>query len=140
MLRLFLGLRLVHASWSKWLDDDFNASWANLMRFCRNMIANFDKTLLPDLLTVPFMYALPWVEILLGSMLLLGLFTRQVLVAIGFLLAFLAIGVAVLHQWSDIADNAVHLALAVAALLLVSHNKWTLWPRQDSVPEARSSR
>src|SRR5215208_4205196 len=51
---------------------------------------------LPSALVLPFAYTLPFAEVLVGSLLLLGLFTRIALVLSGLLLAALTFGTVIL--------------------------------------------
>ncbi len=45
--------------------------------FSHWMITFMDKSYLPQALIVPFSYVVPFVEVIVGALLLIGLFTRQ---------------------------------------------------------------
>ena len=60
---------------------------------------------LPAALVRPFAYALPFAEVLLGALILLGLFTTAALVLSGLLFAALTFGMAVAGQGAIVAQN-----------------------------------
>src|ERR1700712_5260885 len=52
-----------------------------LATFSNWMVTSFQKSFLPQALVVPFSYALPFAEFAVGFLLIVGLFTKQALVA-----------------------------------------------------------
>ncbi len=82
------------------------------------MTRQFDKTFLPPILVKAFTGALPSIEIVLGLLLLLGLFTREALVVAGLLLIVLTTGLAILGNAPTVASNLLFL---LVIWVLLSH-------------------
>ncbi len=62
-----------------------------------SMFKSMQPAWLPDALAAPFGYALPWLEVILGIMLVLGLFTTIVAVLIGLILLSITIAAGLQH-------------------------------------------
>ncbi len=81
---------------------------------------------LPALLVKPFAYALPFAEVIVGALLILGLFTRWSLMTAGLLMIALIFGTTIKPQPDTVAQN-VMFALVIFVLLWTSeHNGWSL--------------
>lgn len=83
-----------------------------------NWAAYFPKFdgVLPAVLLKPFFAALPWIELFLGALLLLGLFTRGALKLAGLTLLTLLFGVLMIRDFAVACQNFIYLC-AVAGLL-----------------------
>lgn len=92
LTRVALGWFLLHQGWGKVVQD-----WTGgLGSFYRgNQFQNNLPDWIPALVAAPYGYALPWVELVFGALLLVGLFNR--ISAGGSALIFLSILVA----WLD---------------------------------------
>jgi thiosulfate dehydrogenase [quinone] large subunit len=64
----------------------------NIPAFAKQLVSHFAKTWLPDALVIGFAYVTPPVELLIGILVALGLFTRQGLVAGGLWMVALIFG------------------------------------------------
>lgn len=82
---------------------------------------------LPMWLTKAFALPLGYVLLVLGVTLLLGIKTRLTLVLMGLLYTGLAFGLMAVQQGDGVAWLGVYLGLIVAALVLVRHNRFTLF-------------
>lgn len=73
LARVTLGWFLFHQGWGKVAQD-----WAEgLGTFYRgNQFQNNTPDWLPTLIAAPYGYALPWFELVIGALLMLGLFNR----------------------------------------------------------------
>lgn len=78
-------------------------------------LPKFDGVL-PAVLLKPFFAALPWVELFLGALLLLGLFTRGALKLAGILLLTLLFGALMIRDFAVSCQNFVYLCAAAALL------------------------
>jgi thiosulfate dehydrogenase (quinone) large subunit len=87
-----------------------------LDRFSQGMVAEFQHSMLPEPLVTAFAYALPFVELIIGILLLLGLFTRQTLVAGAIVMILLIFGTTAIEQWNNLNSQLIHL-LFLAGLL-----------------------
>lgn len=87
-----------------------------LMKFSGWMVGNFEKSLLPEWIVLPFSYLLPIAELLVGILLLIGLFTRGALVAGAFVMLSLIFGTTLIESWESLPSQLIH--LAYCALLI----------------------
>ncbi|AEU36749.1 DoxX family membrane protein [Granulicella mallensis] len=108
---------------------------AHLSGFAQGMVKSMASTPLPSSLTLASGYAIPCVELLIGILLLLGLFTRYTLILAFLLMFVLMFGITLKQDWS-IAMQQLMYGL-VLFLLLFARERYDLsWPqffrRQDS--------
>lgn len=90
----------------------------------------FEKEpLLPAMLLKPYYAVLGYALIVLGVMLLLGLFTRSALFLLGLLFVSLTVGLILIGQDGGIAWLGTHILLTAAALVLAKHNRLALTQR-----------
>lgn len=102
-------------------------AWSNYQPFPETLQTQLAaEPLLPAWLTAPFYAALGPVLILLGVALLVGLFTRISLFAMGLLYTALTVGLILLKQDAGVAWLAIHVALIAGALMLASHNRFSV--------------
>jgi thiosulfate dehydrogenase [quinone] large subunit len=91
--------------------------------FSNWMVALFQKSMLPDIIVVPFSYILPITELVIGLLLLAGLFTRQALIAGGFVMIALIFGSSMIEEWGAIPSQLIHAAFFASLLCFVDqHN------------------
>ncbi|HEY8958793.1 DoxX family membrane protein [Chitinophaga sp.] len=86
------------------------------------MVKSFEKSMLPDLLVVPFSYALPIAEFVIGLLLLIGLFTRASLIAGGVVMVLLVFGTAMIENWDALPSQLIHAAFFVVLLVFIRYN------------------
>ena len=99
-----------------------------LSEFSHGLVAGFAQTPLPAWSVLSFAYVLVPAEVVVGSMVLLGVQLRVSLVAGIGLMALLTFGTIVREQWNT-AGLQLPYAMAYAALLAtLHHQRWTLWP------------
>ena len=87
-----------------------------LDKFSQGMINEFQHSMLPESLVTAFAYALPFAELIIGLLLLLGLFTRHALVAGAIVMILLIFGTTAIEQWNNLNSQLIHL-LFLAGLL-----------------------
>ena len=108
MLRVSLGLLLLVAGLDKFIGglDGARAGIEGM----------FTKSWLPAALSTPFIIAIPYAEVILGGLIILGLF-RFFFLALGSLyMLALAFGVMAIGNWDIVFRNVVYTALFTAAL------------------------
>jgi thiosulfate dehydrogenase (quinone) large subunit len=66
------------------------------------MTGQFKNSMLPQEMVLPFSYILPFAELTVGILLLIGLFTRQTLTAGAALMILLIFGSTMIQQWEAI--------------------------------------
>ncbi|MFL6208710.1 MAG: MauE/DoxX family redox-associated membrane protein [Pyrinomonadaceae bacterium] len=81
---------------------------------------------LPAALVMPFAYALPFMEVLCGTLLLLGLFSGIALMLSGLLLVALTFGTVMLNDFPTVAHNTQYALVNFVLLWFVEHNDYSL--------------
>lgn len=97
-----------------------------LHAFSQGMVNKFEGTLLPQIMVLPYSYALPVAEFIVGLLLSIGLYTRQSAIASGLLMATLVIGTCALEDWGALPSQMIHIAFISALLTFIEHNKLSL--------------
>jgi thiosulfate dehydrogenase [quinone] large subunit len=99
----------------------------HLSGFAQGMVTSMAKAPLPPSLTLASGYIIPCVELLIGTLLLLGLFTRATLTLALLLLCVLMFGVTLKQDWAA-AGSQLQYGL-VLSLLLFARQRYDLsWP------------
>jgi thiosulfate dehydrogenase [quinone] large subunit len=73
-----------------------------LQIFSDHMVEQFSKSMIPVKLVAPFSTALPFAELLIGTLLILGLFTRLACVLGLLFMLVLIFGSTVIEQWDNV--------------------------------------
>ena len=108
LLRITLGINIAMHGISRLL--------AGPATFVASLTQQFSSTVLPHFAVLGFGYALPWLETLIGLLVLVGALTRVALVAGALLIAVLTFGSS-LHQDWNVAG--VQLIYAIAYFILI---------------------
>lgn len=77
-------------------------------------------------LVVPFAYALPFLETLIGAFLVLGLFNSASLIASGLLLASLTFGLVIAGEPQAVGHNIIYALANFVLLWVVRYNKYSV--------------
>ncbi|MGJ8657132.1 MAG: DoxX family protein [Akkermansiaceae bacterium] len=86
--------------------------------FANYMTGNFEKTILPSALVKPYAYGLPIIELILGILMILGLFTRKAFIASALVMISLIFGTCMLENWATAGSQMVYLAYITVLLAL----------------------
>jgi len=81
---------------------------------------------LPAFLVMPFSYTLPFAELVLGALILFGVFTRLGLTLTGLLLAALTFGTVMLADFGTVAHNTQYALVNFVLLWFVDLNRYSL--------------
>lgn len=114
LLRLGLGVLMLYAGAAKFMNG--------LPKFHQSMEAMFGPTWMPGIMWRPYAYAIPYVEIVLGVLLIVGVLRFWVGIATALYILGLAFGMQVMQQHDTVADNYVYFAMAVAYVILSRHD------------------
>ena len=87
---------------------------------------NFAGTWLPGFLVTWFAHTLPFAEIILGFLLIVGLFTRPALYLAGLLMVVLNFGLLVRGDSDKAAGNIPYLIVIALDIMLINYNKYSL--------------
>ncbi|SEM25575.1 thiosulfate dehydrogenase [quinone] large subunit [bacterium A37T11] len=91
--------------------------------FSAGIVKQFAESPLPEALILPLSYVIPIAELVLGILLLLGLFTRTALIGTGILLLVLIFGTTMIENWNALVPQMVHSAFVVGLLAFVDDYK-----------------
>jgi len=97
-----------------------------LSGFSHWMMEQFTKSILPDVLVLPFSYALPILEFISGLMLVLGLFTRWGLILAGAVSLALIFGTTMIENWEALPSQLIHVAFLCALMSYLPYNAFAV--------------
>jgi thiosulfate dehydrogenase (quinone) large subunit len=101
---------------------------SHLSGFAQGMVKSMASTPLPSSLTLVSGYAIPCVELLIGILLLLGLFTRYTLILAFLLMFVLMFGITLKQDWNIAMQQLMY--GVVLFLLLFARERYDLsWPQ-----------
>ena len=126
LLRITLGLNIFMHGVSRLL--------AGLGNFANVMAKTFENTPVPTPLVVIFSYSLPWLEGLIGLLILIGLRTRESLFSGAVLMLLLTFGTALRQDWNV---AAIQLLYSIVYALLIAglrHNAFSVDQKLFSLP------
>ncbi|MDI9880250.1 DoxX family membrane protein [Flectobacillus longus] len=97
-----------------------------LAGFSKWMVTSFEKSLLPSAIVTPFSYALPILEFGIGTLLILGLLTKQALLAGSIVMLLLLLGTTLIENWEALPSQLIHLVFFAILIQFISSNRWSL--------------
>jgi thiosulfate dehydrogenase (quinone) large subunit len=104
-----------------------------LSAFARGMLKQFAETPLPAFTVKVFAYGLPFVEALVGMLLLLGLWTRGALLFGALIMSALVFGTALLSDWNTLAIQMHYVVIYAVLLAFREYNDYSF----DALIKAR---
>jgi thiosulfate dehydrogenase (quinone) large subunit len=97
-----------------------------LAKFSAGMVESFETSMLPKFLVLPFSYGLPFAEFIIGVLLILGLFTRQALIAGGFMMVMLIFGSGMIEKWDSMPSQLIHVLFFAILLSAIQNNTFAM--------------
>ncbi len=97
-----------------------------LAGFSKWMVTSFEKSLLHSAIVTPFSYALPILEFGIGTLLILGLLTKQALLAGSIVMLLLLLGTTLIENWEALPSQLIHLVFFAILIQFISSNRWSL--------------
>jgi thiosulfate dehydrogenase [quinone] large subunit len=94
--------------------------------FAHTTAEHLAKSPLPNSLTLGFSYAIPFLEAILGLVLIFGIFTRAALVVGAVFMMLLTVGVTANQQWDLVSQQLLYSIVFFLLLFLVEHNAFAL--------------
>lgn len=104
--------------------------FGNLETFRQSLVTNFQETLLPQPFVEAFATVLPFVEAAIGSLLLLGLFTRQAVVAGAVVIMVLIFGTSLRQDWGTVGSQMLYALFFYFLIRNAADNAWALDSRR----------
>lgn len=111
LLRLAVGMMFLFYGVGKFFQG--------LDEFSSGLVESFSESPLPAFLVEPFAYLLPFIEVTVGLLLVLGLFTRFALIATGVLMLALTFGTVMEPDPAGVGRN-INYVLVISVLLWLS--------------------
>ncbi|MBK0378621.1 DoxX family protein [Mucilaginibacter segetis] len=97
-----------------------------LATFSEHVVSQFEKTMLPAALVVPYSYALSFFELAVGVLLILGLFTRFANILGVAVMVSLIFGSCLLEQWPNVFTQIVYGAYFALLYLYADYDKYSV--------------
>ena len=97
-----------------------------LSKFAEGLTKKFSETYLPEFLILPFAYVLPFLELALGILMLIGFKTRSALAASSFLIAILIFGSAFKEDWAGVGTQMIYAIFFFLLISKLEHNAWAV--------------
>jgi len=94
--------------------------------FSAGIVERFSDTILSETIVSGFAYSLPYVELIIGLLLIIGLFTSQTLLAGALLIAVLIFGSALQEKWGLISSQMLYSILFFMLSFLIEYNKYSI--------------
>lgn len=94
--------------------------------FVEHITGMFAQTILPSGLVTAYAYAVPVIEVAIGLLLILGLFTEAVLIVGGLLMASFVFGMAILENWGTVGTQMVYAVVFYLLLRDIHLNAFAL--------------
>lgn len=118
LLRLTLGLNFTMHAVSRFLSG--------LPKFVEGMVKNFEATILPATLVRPFAYGLTFAELVIGLLLILGLFTRAAATAGALVITALIFGSSLQQKWDAVSQQMIYAVFFFLVLHFLENNRYSL--------------
>lgn len=97
-----------------------------LAKFSEWMLGKYENSMLPVALVKPFSYALPIIELVIGLLIIIGLFTRQALMVGGFTMIVLIFGSCMVEDWGGIPSQMIHTFFFAVLLSFLNYNSYAI--------------
>ena len=94
--------------------------------FSNWMVGQFSKSMLPEILVMPFSYALPILEFVAGLMILIGSFTKQGLLLAGTVSLALIFGTTMIENWEALPSQLIHIGFLSVLLAYLPDNSYAV--------------
>ena len=97
-----------------------------LEMFAIGLTQGFEGTMLPLALVAVVAYAIPFIEVVLGIFILLGIYSKKVLAAAAIFIMLLITGCAFKEDWSAIGTQMLYALFIFFLLKNLEYEVWTL--------------
>lgn len=97
-----------------------------LPKFSAWMVEKFANSMIPEAAVVPFSYALPIIELVIGVLLLVGLFTRVSLIVGGLTMIALIFGSGMIEDWGALPSQMIHTFFFAVLLSYLNYNQYSV--------------
>lgn len=117
ILRLTMGVNMFTHGVARLLD---------LEKFNMWMIGQFSDTILPEFLVSLSSYMIPFAELIIGVLLILGLFTSRALLLGALLITVLVFGSGLQENWNVMSSQMIYAVFFFILSYMIELNKFSL--------------
>jgi thiosulfate dehydrogenase [quinone] large subunit len=97
-----------------------------LQGFSNHLTEQFGKSWLPSALVMPFSYVLPFLELITGFLLILGLFTRFSCILGVIIMLALIFGSSMIEQWENVFTQIIYGAYFALLYYFAVYNRYSI--------------
>lgn len=102
------------------------ARFLNIEGFNRWMIGEFSNTILPEFMVSISSYMIPLAELIIGSLLIIGLFTSRALLLGALLIVILVFGSGLQENWNVMSSQMIYAIFFFILSYLIELNRFSL--------------
>ena len=117
ILRLTMGVNMFTHGVARLLDLDKFNGW---------LISQFSNTILPEFIVSISSYMIPFVELIIGILLILGLFTSRALLVGSLLIVALVFGSGLQENWNVMSSQMIYAIFFFILSYLIELNRFSL--------------
>ena len=117
ILRLTMGVNMFTHGVARLLDLDKFNGW---------LISQFSNTILPEFIVSISSYLIPFVELIIGILLILGLFTSRALLVGSLLIVALVFGSGLQENWNVMSSQMIYAIFFFILSYLIELNRFSL--------------
>ena len=117
ILRLSIGISMFGHGFVRIFKLNAFSTW---------MTGQFEKSILPQAIVIPFSYILPFLELITGILLILGLFTKQALLLGSIVMLMLIFGSTMIENWDVLPSQLIHIAFFAVLLQFINSNSFCI--------------
>ena len=117
ILRLTMGVNMFTHGVARILDLDKFNGW---------LISQFSNTILPEFIVSISSYVIPFVELIIGILLILGLFTSRTLLVGALLIVALVFGSGLQENWNVMSSQMIYAIFFFILSYLIELNRFSL--------------
>ena len=117
ILRLTMGVNMFTHGVARLLDLEKFNTW---------MIGQFSNTILPEFLVSLSSYMIPFAELIIGVLLILGLFTSRALLLGALLITILVFGSGLQENWNVMSSHMIYAVFFFILSYMIELNKFSL--------------
>lgn len=104
-----------------------------LQAFSDGVVAEMSKGWLPEILVKPWAMALPFIELILGILLIIGLFTYRTLIAGAVLIIILLFGSSTIENWGAMGTQMIYAFLFYLLMINMHNNSFSMDKRINKI-------
>ncbi|KAB7887350.1 DoxX family membrane protein [Poseidonibacter ostreae] len=117
ILRLTMGINMLTHGIARMLNLEGFNSW---------MIGQFSNTILPEFMVSISSYMIPFTELILGILLILGLFTARALLVGGLLIVLLVFGSGLQENWNVMSSQMIYAIFFFILSYFIELNRFSI--------------